>query len=152
MFSTNCRLKIACRKGTFQAFRSCSWQSFTRKSAKGEPSLTGGVIIILSSNQLLFHSGIELPSPIRYLLPALKMNLELQILRQTKLGLWPKVESRKLHLRKYLALYILEMSVTGLVIILHPCFPNIAVLKIPRLLKPIPLSFCAWTVYPKIAN
>jgi len=116
-------------------------QSETLRLSKGVEPWFWSVRYPLPTSQLLFQIGIEDPSPIFHLLPALRMNLALQILLQTKLGLCTKGASKKLLCRKYLALYILAISVWGLVIILHPCLPSIARLKVPKLLNPMPPSF-----------
>jgi len=53
---------------------------------------------------LLYQTEISSPSPIINLLPALRINLELIMLRHTKVSLCLKVDSKKLHLEQYLAL------------------------------------------------
>jgi hypothetical protein len=56
-----------------------------------------------SASQFSFHKGILFPSPILHLHPDLMMNLELQMLLQTKLGLCPMLDSKKPQLGKYFA-------------------------------------------------
>jgi len=64
-------------------------------------------------NQLLFQIGIADSSPIRHLLPAFRMNLELQMLRHTKLGCDLTLFKKNYTLGSIFALSSLPISVYG---------------------------------------
>lgn len=67
-----------------------------------------GVSLIVLLFILLNHWCCQMliwdPSPIHHLKPSLISPRELQMLRQIKLGLWPRLESKKFPVEKYLTL------------------------------------------------
>jgi hypothetical protein len=100
--------------------------SKTQKSTRDKSLMLIGARAEASKSQLSFQSKILLPFPILHLHHALRINLELQILLHTKLELYLRLELRKSHFRKYLALYNLAIKIMGLVKMRQPYLPNIA--------------------------